>query len=116
MIELLNCDCMEYMATLPDNAFDLAIVDPPYGINIGKQSQGKGGKRTGKYARNYKKVHGTPVRLKKNILMSYIGLAKIKLSGEQTISLSILKHLQDGFFGIKAKDLIKRMENWLIVQ
>ena len=25
-------DCMEYMATLPDNAFDLAIVDPPYGI------------------------------------------------------------------------------------
>lgn len=29
-IELLNCDCMEYMATCPDNAFDLAIVDPPY--------------------------------------------------------------------------------------
>ena len=25
-------DCMEYMATLPDKAFDLAIVDPPYGI------------------------------------------------------------------------------------
>jgi len=33
-IELHNCDCMEYMATLPDNAFDLAIVDPPYGIDI----------------------------------------------------------------------------------
>lgn len=32
MIELLNVDCMEYMATLPDKAFDLAIVDPPYGI------------------------------------------------------------------------------------
>jgi len=31
-IELLNCDCMEYMAGVPDNAFDLAIVDPPYGI------------------------------------------------------------------------------------
>lgn len=31
-IELLNCDCMEYMVTLPDKAFDLAIVDPPYGI------------------------------------------------------------------------------------
>jgi len=31
-IELLNCDCMSYMATLPDKAFDLAIVDPPYGI------------------------------------------------------------------------------------
>jgi len=32
MIELLNCDCMDYMATLPNKAFDLAIVDPPYGI------------------------------------------------------------------------------------
>ena len=31
-IELLNMDCMEYMRGLPDKAFDLAIVDPPYGI------------------------------------------------------------------------------------
>ena len=31
MIELINCDCMEYMARLPDKSFDLAIVDPPYG-------------------------------------------------------------------------------------
>ena len=30
-IELLNIDCMEYMAEQPDGAFDLAIVDPPYG-------------------------------------------------------------------------------------
>ena len=26
-----NMDCMEYMRTLPNKAFDLAIVDPPYG-------------------------------------------------------------------------------------
>ena len=32
MIELLNCDCMAYMATVPDKYFDLAIVDPPYGL------------------------------------------------------------------------------------
>ena len=36
MIELLNCDCMEYMATVPDKYFDLAIVDPPYGIDVAK--------------------------------------------------------------------------------
>lgn len=30
VIELLNCDCMEYMKTCKDNEFDLAIVDPPY--------------------------------------------------------------------------------------
>lgn len=29
-----NMDCMEYMRTLPDKAFDLAVVDPPYGISI----------------------------------------------------------------------------------
>ena len=29
-----NMDCMEYMKTLPDNAFDLAVVDPPYGIGV----------------------------------------------------------------------------------
>lgn len=34
-IELLNMDCMEYMRGLPDNAFDLAIVDPPYSWNSG---------------------------------------------------------------------------------
>ena len=38
-IELLNVDCMEYMATLPDAAFDLAIVDPPYGIGVTKNKK-----------------------------------------------------------------------------
>ena len=32
-IELYNMDCMEAMKDMPDNAFDLAIVDVPYGIN-----------------------------------------------------------------------------------
>ncbi len=41
-IELLNMDCMEYMQGLPDKAFDLAIVDPPYGINFAKKHTGKG--------------------------------------------------------------------------
>ncbi len=30
MINLYNVDCMDFMAGLPDKAFDLAIVDPPY--------------------------------------------------------------------------------------
>ena len=28
--EVYNIDCMDYMRTLPDKAFNLAIVDPPY--------------------------------------------------------------------------------------
>lgn len=35
MIKLLHTDCMAYMATLPNKAFDLAITDPPYGIGAG---------------------------------------------------------------------------------
>ena len=31
--EVFNTDCLEYMRTLPDKAFQLAIADPPYGIN-----------------------------------------------------------------------------------
>lgn len=30
-ITLIHGDCMDYMRSLPDNAFDLAVVDPPYG-------------------------------------------------------------------------------------
>lgn len=31
MIHFENRDCMEAMKEFPDNFFDLAIVDPPYG-------------------------------------------------------------------------------------
>ena len=44
---LYNSDCMEYMATLPDKAFDLAIVDPPYGIGEdGGKCRTRGSKKT----------------------------------------------------------------------
>ena len=33
-------DCMEYMKTLPDNAFNLAVVDPPYGDGLHAESGG----------------------------------------------------------------------------
>ncbi len=36
-IELRHQCCMEYMASLPDKAFSLAIVDPPYGIGYGRR-------------------------------------------------------------------------------
>ncbi len=40
--EVTNEDCMEGMARYPDNYFDLAIVDPPYGIGQTKQGNHKG--------------------------------------------------------------------------
>lgn len=49
-ITLINADCMNVMRTMPDNAFDLAIVDPPYGININHSI----GRRKGQKRSNYK--------------------------------------------------------------
>lgn len=34
MIELIHGDCMEYMAKMPDKAYDLAITSPPYNANL----------------------------------------------------------------------------------
>lgn len=38
-ITLIQADCMDVLQGLPDNAFDLAIVDPPYGLHIDGQKQ-----------------------------------------------------------------------------
>ena len=50
--KLYNMDCMEGMKLFPDKYFDLAIVDPPYGININHNM----GRRKGDKASEYKKV------------------------------------------------------------
>ena len=39
--ETYNMDCMAYMKTVPDKHFDLAVVDPPYGLNP-KSTHGRG--------------------------------------------------------------------------
>jgi site-specific DNA-methyltransferase (adenine-specific) len=53
--EVFNIDCMEYMGKVPDKYFELALVDPPYGINAGRQSLGRGG---GKYRKEKKIKRG----------------------------------------------------------
>ena len=41
-MEITNEDNMALMARYPDNYFDLAIVDPPYGIGANKMTLGNG--------------------------------------------------------------------------
>lgn len=51
-LDLYHCDCMELLRQTPDNYYSLALVDPPYGINM---DGGKiGGDNCGK-AKNYTK-------------------------------------------------------------
>jgi|TARA_Y100000289_G_scaffold56947_1_gene60991 site-specific DNA-methyltransferase (adenine-specific) len=50
-LKLINADCMDIMKEYKDNYFDLAIVDPPYGIKI----QQSGGTPSHLGFKNYKK-------------------------------------------------------------
>lgn len=43
-LNFYHCDNMDYMATVPDKWFDLAIVDPPYGLNMAKERPRKDGR------------------------------------------------------------------------
>ena len=47
---IYNEDCLEAMKEIPDKYFDLAIVDPPYGISITDSG------RLGKYNKKQQQV------------------------------------------------------------
>lgn len=53
-----NMDCMEGMKQFPDKFFELAIVDPPYGINAPKFNNGSGA------SKDKGNKYGTAVRLR----------------------------------------------------
>lgn len=42
MVNFFNTDCVSFMKSKPDKFYNLAIIDPPYGINFAKQHTGKG--------------------------------------------------------------------------
>ena len=60
-MELTNEDNMELMSRYEDNYFDLAIVDPPYGINADNKNNGKNSDRHEKTSKakinTYKKTN-----------------------------------------------------------
>lgn len=57
--KLYNCDCMELMAQIPDKYFELAIVDPPYGIGYDQKAFKSAGKRSKNGAAPKKKYHAS---------------------------------------------------------
>lgn len=52
-----NIDCMDGMKEFPDQYFDLAVVDPPYGINVDTVGRGKARSKLA-VARDYKSFAG----------------------------------------------------------
>lgn len=68
--ETHNTDCMEYMATIPDKFFDLAIVDPPYGIQADNMTMGsnKGYISTAKKLKSKGRLNSAEGKLKNRLL------------------------------------------------
>jgi site-specific DNA-methyltransferase (adenine-specific) len=54
MIDLKNMDCLEAMKQMDDNQFDLAIVDPPYGIDLANMNMGAGKSKKSSKIKNRK--------------------------------------------------------------
>jgi len=52
--EFHNCDNMELMAQYPDNYFELAIVDPPYGLGKKLAHAGNGKNAQSKFTNDFK--------------------------------------------------------------
>ena len=52
-ITITNEDNMQLMARYPDNYFDLAIVDPPYGIGASEMTMGSGKNKKYKKGKNW---------------------------------------------------------------
>lgn len=79
-----NMDCMKGMKEFPDNFFDLAIVDPPYGIGVMTMNYTKSGAvRTHGYAaakrRDYRKQSEWDVKPNKEYFDELFRVAKRKI-------------------------------------
>lgn len=93
--EVFNMDCMEYMKDIPDNFFDLAVVDPPYGIGASDMTMGKG--KNKKYQKG-KKWDSSPPNYLYFEQLFRVSINQIIWGGAIT---SIYQKPGVGFFGIK---------------
>ena len=73
MITATNEDNMIMMARYPDDYFDLAIVDPPYGIDVNMNAGLRKGEKKRYKAKDTKQKIGTKEYLLQNILNNLSG-------------------------------------------
>lgn len=97
-----NMDCMDGMREFPCGYFDLAIVDPPYGI--GKQRISQGGGVLRQRAMNQFDTSWDTAPPPKNILRNCFALARTKSSAEETTL--IFRRLVGLLCGLKNNPLI----------
>jgi len=80
--KLHQMDCMDFMRGLPDKFYELAIVDPPYGINAPAMSMGQNLNRDD----GWKREESTAVKIRKGRLNAGGGKLKNRLLNTSDIS------------------------------
>ena len=108
-IELRLGDCMDYMRSLPDNAFELAIVDPPYrDSNQPTKDMRKNGSMKSLEGRPSKEYFTQLIRVTKNQIiwgannfelpqfMGFVVWEKITISENFTMSMAEIASLSKG--------------------
>lgn len=53
MSEFINADCMDYLPNYPDNYFDLAITDPPYGGGVSSDARDAYHSKRGRFGQRF---------------------------------------------------------------
>ena len=84
-IRITNEDNMQLMARYPDKHFELAIIDPPYGINADENAYKNGINCRENRFKEYKKGQWDKSPPIKIFFANYLGLVKIVLFGGQII-------------------------------
>lgn len=108
---LYNMDCMEGMKLFPDKHFQLAIVDPPYGINAPNMNMGSNKNRGGRDKNGEKQYPGisTAEKLRKGRLNAGAGKLKNRALNKMPIAWDYEKPTPDYF-----KELFRVSQNQII--
>ena len=113
-IQITNEDNMELMARYPDNYFDLAIVDPPYGINVktrvfddGKKWDGEIPKK--EYFEELFRVSKNQIIWGANYFLDYLGATSCYLIWDKkTTEKQLMSMSEFAWTSFKTKNLIFR--------
>lgn len=95
-IDIFNEDCLPAMKKMQDNEHDLAIIDPPYGINASKMTMG-----TGKNKKWKKNQNWDLKKPDKNYFNELFRISKNQIVWGGNYFTIFYKYQKDGFFGIK---------------
>ena len=104
-LSFYNGDCMDLLKQTPDKYYDLALVDPPYGINVNVSM----GRRKGDKKSDYHKFSGNDASIPNKEYFTEL----FRISKNQIIGVSVEN---SAFFGQAEKSISSLLEiNFMIV-